>query len=56
MVGGKVRQTIKDIGGALPEDLPAERHIREVKKQAKLNQKSTGKTLEAGKESPKKAA
>lgn len=31
MVGGKVRQTIKDIGGTLPEDLPPEQHIREIK-------------------------
>lgn len=33
MVGGKVRQTIKDIGGVLPENLPAERHIKELKKE-----------------------
>lgn len=31
MVGGKVRQTIKDIGGTLPENLPPEKHIRELK-------------------------
>lgn len=31
MVGGKVRQTIKDIGGTMPEDLPPERHIKELK-------------------------
>ena len=31
MVGGKVRQTIKDIGGTLPENLPTEKHIRELK-------------------------
>lgn len=31
MVGGKVRQTIKDIGGTLPENLPTERHIKELK-------------------------
>jgi DNA-damage-inducible protein D len=35
MVGGKVRQTIKDIGGVLPEKLPAEKHIRELKKEVK---------------------
>jgi DNA-damage-inducible protein D len=35
MVGGKVRQTIKEIGGALPEQLPTERHIKEVKKEVK---------------------
>jgi DNA-damage-inducible protein D len=32
MVGGKVRQTIKDIGGVLPEELPTEKHIREIEK------------------------
>lgn len=31
MVGGKVRQTIKDIGGTLPENILPERHIRELK-------------------------
>jgi len=31
MVGGKVRQTIKDIGGTLPENLPPEKHIKELK-------------------------
>ncbi|HCP08376.1 MAG TPA: DNA damage-inducible protein D [Candidatus Moranbacteria bacterium] len=35
MVGGKVRQTIKDIGGTLPEDLPTERHIKELKNEKK---------------------
>lgn len=35
MVGGKVRQTIKDIGGTTPENLPAERHIRELKSEKK---------------------
>jgi DNA-damage-inducible protein D len=35
MVGGKVRQTIKDIGGVLPERLPTEKHIKEVKKEVK---------------------
>lgn len=33
MVGGKVRQTIKDIGGTLPEDLPPEtEHIKKLQK------------------------
>jgi hypothetical protein len=36
MVGSKVRQTIKDIGGAMPERLPVEKHIKEVKKNLKL--------------------
>lgn len=31
MVGGKVRQTIKDIGGTLPENLPPEQHIKSLK-------------------------
>ena len=35
MVGGKVRQAIKDIGGAMPEQLPIEKHIKEVKKEVK---------------------
>lgn len=35
MVGGKVRQTIKDIGGTTPEYLPPERHIRELKSEKK---------------------
>lgn len=30
MVGGKVRQTIKDIGGTAPENLPPEKHIKEL--------------------------
>lgn len=35
MVGGKVRQTIKDIGGTTPENLPPERHIKELKSEKK---------------------
>lgn len=35
MVGGKVRQTIKEIGGILPENIPAESHINTVKKEIK---------------------
>jgi DNA-damage-inducible protein D len=35
MVGSKVRQTIKDIGGTMPEKLPMEKHIKEVKKNLK---------------------
>jgi DNA-damage-inducible protein D len=31
MVGGKVRQTIKDIGGTLPENFQPEKHIKELK-------------------------
>jgi len=49
MVGGKVRQTIKDIGGASPENLKPEKHIREVKKEIKLMEKQTQKALNAAK-------
>lgn len=43
MVGGKVRQTIKDIGGTTPENLPPERHIRELKNKKKKMLKYYGK-------------
>ncbi len=45
MVGGKVRQTIKDIGGRLPEDLKPETHIKEIKKEMKLLEKEAKKAL-----------
>ncbi|MCX6763441.1 MAG: DNA damage-inducible protein D [Candidatus Moranbacteria bacterium] len=45
MVGGKVRQTIKDIGGTMPEDLPAERHIKELKSEKKKLLKKSKKVL-----------
>ena len=35
MVGGKVRQTIKDIGGTLPENILPEKHIKELKNEKK---------------------
>jgi len=35
MVGGKVRQTIKDIGGTTPENLSPEKHIKELKSEKK---------------------
>jgi DNA-damage-inducible protein D len=40
MVGGKVRQTIKNIGGKMPEKMLPEKHIKELKKDVK---KITGK-------------
>jgi DNA-damage-inducible protein D len=43
MVGGKIRQTIKDIGGNLPENLKPEKHIKEVKKDIKLLGKKSKK-------------
>ncbi len=42
MVGGKVRQTIKAIGGTLPEDLPPERHIREIAREVKRSKQLPG--------------
>lgn len=45
MVGGKVRQTIKDIGGELPENLPTEKHIRELKKELKHLTKAETKKI-----------
>lgn len=39
MVGGKVRQTIKDIGGVLPENLPPEsEHIQQLEKRIQAQQ------------------
>ena len=43
MVGGKVRQTIKDIGGTTPENLAPEKHIRELKSDKKKMLKSEKK-------------
>ena len=36
MIGGKVRQTIKDIGGTMPENLPPEVHIKEIEKKVNM--------------------
>ncbi len=44
-IGGKVRQTIKDIGGTLPENLKSEKHIKEVKKDVKIAKKNNSNTL-----------
>lgn len=48
MVGGKVRQTIKEIGGVTPENLPTEKHIKEVKKELKQLAKAKKKKLNKG--------
>lgn len=32
VVGGKVRKSIKDIGGTMPEDLPAQPHIKQLER------------------------
>jgi DNA-damage-inducible protein D len=45
MVGGKVRQTIKDIGGQLPENSKPEKHIKEIKKEIKKLEKKSIKSL-----------
>lgn len=45
MVGGKVRQTIKDIGGQLPENIKPKKHIKEVKKEIKQMKKGAKKAL-----------
>lgn len=45
MVGGKVRQTIKDIGGVTPEHLRPELHLREVRKEVKRLAKSKSAAL-----------
>jgi DNA-damage-inducible protein D len=45
MVGGKVRQTIKDIGGVLPEQLPTEKHIKEIKKEVRKTKSEEKKKL-----------
>lgn len=38
-IGKKVRQTIKEIGGTMPENLKPEKHIKEIKKITKKNLK-----------------
>lgn len=45
MVGGKVRQTIKEIGGTTPEHLPVEKHIKEIKEEIKQLGKAKKKKL-----------
>ena len=45
MVGGKVRQTIKDIGGTLPENMKPEKHIKEMRKEIKLAERQAKKAL-----------
>ena len=53
MVGGKVRQTIKDIGGELPERLPPEKHIKEVRKEVRELSKQSRATIPLRKKSEK---
>ncbi|MCX6719301.1 MAG: DNA damage-inducible protein D [Candidatus Taylorbacteria bacterium] len=35
-IGGKVRKAIKDMGGEMPENLKAEKHIREARREVKM--------------------
>ena len=44
-VGQRIRQTIKDIGGVVPESLPPERHIKEIEKEKKKALPATTKKL-----------
>jgi DNA-damage-inducible protein D len=37
-VGKKVRTTIKELGGSMPEDIPAREHIKHTKKRIKAFQ------------------
>lgn len=39
MVGGKVRQTIKEIGGVLPENLLPEKHVKTLKREIDILKK-----------------
>ncbi|MDD5464033.1 MAG: DNA damage-inducible protein D [Candidatus Moranbacteria bacterium] len=44
-IGRKVRNVIKDIGGILPENLPVEKHIKELKKEKNKILKNKNKIL-----------
>lgn len=44
-IGAKVRQTIKDIGGQMPENLPGEEDIKKVSRRLQRAIKNTGKSL-----------
>ena len=47
VVGEKVRKSIKDIGGAMPEDLPPEPHIKELEKLQRKQLKSPKRNLKS---------
>jgi DNA-damage-inducible protein D len=42
-VGAKVRQTIKDLGGQMPEDLPSEEDVKKIGRQLQKAIKATAK-------------
>ncbi|CAN5471875.1 hypothetical protein BH11ARM1_BH11ARM1_07630 [soil metagenome] len=51
VVGAKVRQTIKELGGTMPESLPAEESIKAVERRFKKQQQlETGEGSEGGEE------
>lgn len=41
-VGKKVRQTIREIGGTMPEDIRPEKHIKELERERKRLRKGVG--------------
>lgn len=45
-VGAKVRQTIKELGGTMPEDLPTMESIKVIEKKQKLLDSKTGNIKE----------
>jgi len=47
-VGKKVRQTIKELGGTMPEKLPTPEHLKEAKKRLKKNKASSDNNLGSG--------
>jgi DNA-damage-inducible protein D len=47
-VGREVRQTIRKIGGTMPEDLKPEKHIKEIEKERKRLLKVTGDIKKLG--------
>ncbi len=51
VVGQKVRKSIKDIGGTMPEDLPPETHIKQLEKQKRqlLKKQPSAEKLKGGK-------
>lgn len=49
VVGQKVRKSIQDIGGTMPEDLPPEPHIKELEKQQKKLLKNGPVSLQGAK-------
>ena len=46
-VGEEVRNAIKKIGGTMPENLPPEKHIKEIEKQERIVLKKKGQIYTA---------